>query len=434
MAFSAGPVVIHPKLTVAESYNDNIFYTSSSPQSAFITGVTPGIDFRLGRLDSDRVFHLNYAFNEYWYHGSPDIDTAQAHNLGFTSTIKGNRLSSDTSVNVAFMNTIYGGVEAFNSGALASSRNIDRFTLDLSQTLRYQTSEKTSGYVSFSLRDLDFRAVVPNYDQNIWKILGGFAYQLRPKVGIFGEIYYGQTANDPNYSYSNWLDGLPGTLGSYTYTVKPPHVDTVGGYVGANIEITTKLTGRLKVGYEQSNRPEYLGGNNFFVPGVPDVPFEIATGGSAIDLGAPVAGVSLKSAITERLSATIGYDRMTRASVTKAAAAYTSDIVRLQLQQILGNAHPWFLNLEANYNLNSYDNFDQIYAINVPGVGSGIVSRPVPSQTSNLVGVGASVAYQATPWLTGVLGYRYLNQHSKGASSSVDYDVNEVYFAISLGY
>ena len=435
MAFSAGPVVIHPKLAVTESFNDNIFYSGQNPESAFITGVTPAVDFRLGRPDGDRVFSLNYAFNEYWYHGSPQIDTAQAHAIGFAGTIKGNRLSSETALNLAFLNTIYGGVEAFESGALASSRNIDRTTGDLRETIRLQTTEKTSAYTTFTVQDLDFRTSIPYYDNNTWRILGGFSYKARPKLGLFGEVYYGQSASNPNVTYSNWLDGLPDSLGLYTYTVKPPHFETLGGFAGANLELATRLTGQVKVGYEQSSRDEYVGGGDLFVPGVIDQPFEISTGGSAIDLGAPVASVSLKSSITERTTATLSYNRGTHASVTTSAAAYTRDAFRLQFQQVLGNSRPWFVDLELNLNLNDYAQFDQIYTLNVPGVGSGVVRHPAPAHSSRLMGIKTSLAYQPAPWLVALVGYRYLNQHSDGSSGGgVDYDVNEVYVSVSLGY
>lgn len=427
MAFSVGPLVVRPKLAVSESYNDNLFFANQNQEAAFITDVTPGIDLRLGRLDADRVFRLNYTFNQYWFHGAPEIDTAQAHNLSLTGTIKGERLSSDTSFSLGLMNTIYGGYEAFSQGAVVGSRNIERLTYGVTESLRYRVSDKTSAYGRFTLSELDFRAVGTYYDQNVWQVLGGVGYQLRPKVQLLSELYYGQTASNPNVPYSAWLDGLPNSLPTFIYTVKPAHMETVGGYLGATLAFTTKLTGTVKLGYEQSDRKAWIG--------YPEVgPSLIAAGSGPVSVGAPVVGASLTSAITERTSATLSYNRKTGASVQTTATVYTGDNFNLQLRHVMGTAHPWIFTLGGNYGLNQYEPYTRLLALTVPGSPPVVTEREVPGSNSDFLGANVGVTYQPQPWLGASLGYRYSNSKTSTGGGSVDYSVNEVYFAVNIGY
>jgi len=399
MAFSVGPFVLRPKLTVSETYNDNIFYDVQDEESAFITGVTPALEVRLGRIDADRVFRLGYNFNQYWYHGTEDIDTAQAHNVTLSGTIKGDRLSSDTAFFLGFMNTIYGGYEAFGQGASLVSRNIDRFSWGLNQALQYRFGERTSVHGRFTLNDLDFQQEGAYYDQMTWKILGGVGYAIRPKVQGLAEVYYGQTASDPNLSLT---PGLPPSL--WVYTFEPDKLETVGGYAGARLTFTTKLTGTVKVGYEQSHRGEWAGSE-------------------AIEVGAPVGNIALTSAFTQRTSATLSYDRSTGTSVQATAGVYTGDRFSLQLRQVLGTTHPWIITAGGTYGLNQYDE---------RRTPLGIVTYP--DYKSDFIGANVGLAYQPQPWLGAALNYRFSHRTTDSAGSTVDYTVNEVTLAVSVGY
>ncbi len=388
LAFSVGPLVVRPRVGVSETYNDNLFYNSGAEESAFITGVTPAVDVRLGRLDGDRILHFKYDFNQYWYHGVDMIDTAVAHNLALTGTWRGSRFLSDTAFSFGFMDTVYGGYESFEQGAVGSGSNVERTTLNLSQRLRYQISQKTAAYGRFTLNDLDFDESQYSsfYDRNEWRITGGFGYQVRPKVEAIGEVHYGQTSRDPNMPLVD----------------KPPHQETIGGFLGANLSFTTKLSGTAKVGYEQVNAE----------------PNEV---GADLDYGAPIAHVSLTSALTERSSATLSYDRRTGASVSSTASAYTSDYLRLQYRHALGTAHPVICTVGGSYGLNSYES-------RITAAGRQ------PGYDRDILGANASIAYQPRPWFTVGLYYKYTQSDGSSPWAGVDYAVNEVTLALSLGY
>lgn len=391
LAFRAGPFVVRPSLSVSETYNDNLFYNSGGvsgeKESAFLTGVTPGVDVRLGQLGGDRVFHFKYDFNHYWYHGVEQVDTALAHDFGLTGTWRGNRLSSDTTLSMQLMDTVYGGYEGFVDGAEYVGANVERTTLRLDQRLRYQISQKTSAYGRFMLSDLTFEeSPYRDYnDQNRWMVTLGSGYQIRPKVEALGEVHYGQTASDPHNPLTD----------------KPPHRETLGGFVGANLDFTERLQGTVKVGYEQAQA-------------------EPNERGEELDYGAPIANISLTSVLTERSSATLAYDRRTGASVSTSASAYTIDNFRLNYRHALGTGHPVILSAGVNLGLSSYEPRETR-------------SRRIPGYERTYYGANLGVAYQPRPYLTTGLYYRY-TQSDSTSSTSVDYSVNEVTLAVSLGY
>src|SRR5687768_17935895 len=61
LVYSLGPVRVRPQVTVSGKYDDNIFYQGdkSSPgvtaEADFITLVSPGVNFQLGRLEGNHI-------------------------------------------------------------------------------------------------------------------------------------------------------------------------------------------------------------------------------------------------------------------------------------------------------------------------------------------------------------------------------------------
>jgi outer membrane receptor protein involved in Fe transport len=105
--------------------------------------------------------------------------------------------------------------------------------------------------------------------------------------------------------------------------------------------------------------------------------------------------------------------------VQSSASVYTADNFGIQLRHMFGTAHPWTVTAGGNYGLNDYE------------------SRTTIADTSydrDYLSANAGIAYQPRLWLTLGLYYRYSQSNGSSASSGVDYSVNEVSFAASLGY
>jgi hypothetical protein len=66
----------------------------------------------------------------------------------------------------------------------------------------YAISEKTSVYLEGAFDAIDYKgdAAQSILDYNNLMGTAGFGYLAFPKTTLFGEIYYGQTATDPNSS------------------------------------------------------------------------------------------------------------------------------------------------------------------------------------------------------------------------------------------
>src|SRR6266540_338921 len=189
LVYSVGPLHVKPQLSLSERYDDNIFYRAGNAvEDDFVTVVSPGVNFQLGRRDANYIL-FDYQFDQ-------------------------------------FLSGILGGTD--NLG-----RRVDRRTYYDNYTIGYALTEKTGIYVAGLFDAVDYEKGTPLYDSNTLRGTGGFAFQVTPKSRLFGEVYYGQAAIDPNGA-----------------AVKGPHQEFLGGFLGARGEFTSRLTGRVKAGYE----------------------------------------------------------------------------------------------------------------------------------------------------------------------------------------
>jgi len=303
MAFSVGPVVVKPHLAISETYDDNVLYSASgNKESAFSTTVAPSVTLRLGREGAENRITFNYVYSQFWYHdGPPSLDTAMSHNLGLNAAFQRNRLSAQTSFTLAFMDTVYGGYESFDQGALTRSSTVERIAYGLTQNLGYRFSEKIEGHGSFSFNATDFRDPGAYYDQETWRLVGGAGYFVRPKIRLFTEVHYAQTSSDPNLSLM----------------AKPPDMDTLGVSFGVGFPISDRLSGSAQVGYEQNTWDDDQG-----------------------DFGALTANLSVTAKLTDKTTATLSYNRSGSASIQAYASAYVGDRFALNLAQTIGNVRP----------------------------------------------------------------------------------------------
>jgi hypothetical protein len=381
LAFSAGPVIIRPRLTVIEEYNDNLYYSPVDTVSDFITTVNPAVGFHLGKPGADASVDLGYAYSHLWYAENGDNESS-IHQVNLGASYQRTRFSSLTTFNYSIMDTIYGGYESFSQGGGGLGRTILRQMLGFTETLGYDLTEKLETHGTFALNDTDFLDTGTYYDQNIWRITAGAGFKIRPKVHLIADLYYGQTAAEPNLPFN---DPLVPT------SIKPPHMSTLGGYTGANIELTTNVKAHAKVGYETSD----FDTDSF--------------GGISADVG-------LEGQLGDRTSVQLAYRRGTSASVQAYATGYVSDAVTLGMTQLIGSSvRPWQLSLRGSYGGNTYE------------------TGPSVGLHRSYFDINLGVRYQPKQWLAFALNYIYSNQFGD-SNSSVDSQVNRVTLSASVGY
>lgn len=383
-AVSAGPVVLHPRMTAMAMYSDNVFYLpSDSPledlgliksRDDFSFVLSPGLNVRLGRPDGDNRIDFNFRYDQILYVENTQADSGN-YNFELNATAKGARLTYDCRNSLQYLNSILSGYAATVEGIPIPSGNLERYYVDLDHDLSYALSPKTRFLLGglFRLRDYPGAELSSRtyYNSDEWRADSGMGYALSERIQLQARAHYGQVSRDP-------VSDLVPT---------PPRADAVGGTLRLTGSLTPKLTGRIWGGYEYrwfSNDEE--------------------------DDGYPVAGVDLTQRFTEKNSLTLGYDRGGSVSAT---ALTTSSSVRdrfsLGFRQQLGTANPWYLDLGVRYVRTEYltsdldlDNFR----------------------------VNAGVSRMIRSWLSVFANYAY----EFGNRSNFDYDVNQVSLGLNLGY
>src|SRR5438876_150743 len=276
LVYTLGPVRVRPHVTVSEGYDDNIFFQGSKsapgvkPEDDFITTVSPGVNFELGRLRGNHI-RLNYEMDQVLY-ARDDAQDHRDHLVSLNGHIEGNRLSLEGNDSVQFLSGILGG--GFGPGG--TGQRVDRIAFQDHYRLEYRLSEKTSTYVVGTHDATDYKEGTPLFDANDLRGTVGFAFRITPKVRVFGEGYYGQSAVDPNRAIDP----------------KGPHLDVLGGFVGVSGDFHPKLTGSVKVGYETRS-----------------------FGNSSPDEASPVVDASLTGKINDKTTAVLSYSRTSSVSV-----------------------------------------------------------------------------------------------------------------------
>ena len=376
LSAKVGGVLIQPRVAVAESYNDNIFYRPSKPTPGFppevvddfLTVVSPGISFQVGR-DEGNFINLDYGMTGLYYVDNSD-QNASDHAVALRLRYAGAKFQISGQDRVEFQSSIYGG-------GWTVGTKLDRFSLSDSYTFSYQATEKTRGYARGDFSMQDFRDVVRLYDVNTVRGTLGGGYQYSPKLDFFSETYYGQSASDPNSP----LDP------------KGPYSWFVGGFLGANGEFTARLSGTLKLGYEARGY-----GDGTDAPG----------------------GLVMEAAVLHRLSekttTSLQYRRGSYASVQFSKYSYVRDAVSVKLDQMIGKTGRLMGTVNASFEFDDYD-----------------PSPTVPDRADQRVLVNASLAYQLKLWMFASLNYEF-ETFSSDVAGVIDYDVNRVTVQLSIGY
>jgi len=384
LIYSAGPVVIKPQLQFAEQFTDNLYYQSQVRRSDFISMVQPGVAAELGKLQtpvhvkfSYQLLSLNYAENS--------INNSLDHILTLESTIQQARVTSDTPPRLAlqgtdtaqFASSIYGGQVSFVQGAAAQVGRLDRQICQFDHRLSYSPSEKTGVYAVGHYDQASFQKNSGFLDTGTLRGTEGFEYKALSKTWLFGEAYYGQSAGQPN------LPSIP----------KGPHAESIGGFLGARGQFTAKLSGQVKVGYEDS---------------------AFADGSAAIS--SPVAEASVTWQPGKLTSSQLTYSRHSFSSMQWTKTLVTSDMVGVQLRQALGMPPQAAVTVTGAWGRNDY--------------GASPAWR---NRVDNLYSARLEFSYQWRLWLRTSAAYEF-QALSSSDKTVIDFQVNRVTLSVNIGY
>jgi hypothetical protein len=368
LIFSKGPVSLRPSFEASETFDDNVYYLDQNTISDFITVVSPGLNLQLGDAELNYLT-LKYNYEHSFYADQTILDSDQ-HRFALNSHFEQSRWLITGDDRVEFLSSVLGG------GITLRGQKVDRNVFYDNYQVYYNLSDRTGVYLEGLHNTTDFDKDVPLLDANTLQGTAGFEYKAFSRTGFFGEMYYGQTATDPNVG-----------------TLKPPHASFIGGFLGVRGSFTEQLTGSVKAGYESREFSDKSPGGNL-----------------------PVVQVSLVEKFTEKNSLALTYQRRQEVSIQFARTAYTSDTVAMDYVQQLDNIGRFKGDINLNYAHHDYE-------------PNTLVGRRV----DNVLSAGISLTYAFRIWLTGNLGYNYELLRSDHPLI-LDYDVNRVTLGLSVGY
>jgi hypothetical protein len=368
LAVQAGPVVLRPRVDFEETYDSNLFYRENDTVDDFITYISPGINIILGRRERNFI-SFDYMLRSAFYAEQDDLN-ALNHYFNIANQYQGDRLTITGTDRIELLDGILGAGLNFVTEQTKSTSYLDRYTVS------YSSSAKTRVYLTGLHEAIDYESGSTLLDYNTLSGTLGFAYQAFPKTDFFGEVYYGQTATDPNNET----------------TPKGPHSEFLGGFLGANGSFTAKLNGTVKVGYEARSFSD-------------DSPSP----------DGPVVEASLTQQFSPKTRATLAYTRRNSVSVQSGSASYVADILTARLTQAIGTRGKWISSLMFSYESDAFD--ENVFA----------------NREDNLYRIGAGLTYQIQLWLRASLGYDFQNFDSNDPTLS-DYDLHRVTLTLGVGY
>jgi hypothetical protein len=378
LVFSHGPLSLRPQFRVAETFDDNVFYTKTDRRSDLVTSVAPGLKFQVGdNVPDQNHFVVTYTLDKLIYLDNSGLSTLE-HFVRSGAHYEGNRVTIEGQDVYEILSGVLGG--AFNVG----KQKVDRDVWVDMYRFGYKVGERMGVYVDGQHVETDYLTDLPLFDARTFSGTGGFEYEYSERTFFFGEVYYGQTSLHAN---------APGAG-------KPPGTTFTGGFVGARGDFTEKIKGTVKAGYEMSS---FTGGS---------------AGGVDTSAGSsPVVEASIAYAPTERFSANFSYSRRQQVSVQFVRSSYVLDTISVGLLELLGSTHRLRLDLSGTYAMYSFD---------------PAAAYPAGRTDSNWkVQTGANYFFES--WLYTRLEYSF-ERFTSDFATVVDYDVNKVTLSVAIGF
>jgi hypothetical protein len=379
LVFSRDPISIRPQLTVAHTYNDNIFSRSVQPEADLITTLSPGVNFRVGQEARNHLL-LSYTFNQHLYLDRTDLN-AQEHLISLRTRLQTDKLIFTGNDRIQFLSSpLAGGAvleddQEIERPILVQERTIDRSTFFDVHNLTYILSPRTGVYVQGLHSTVDYESGVNLSDYRT--LLGTVGFLLNPlaKTSFFGEAFLGGNETDPN---------LPGLASAESIFY--------GGTIGARGQFTPKLSGLVRAGYQLRE-----------------------FSGSEESAGSPIVNLNANYQFSPKTGVALSYSRRQDVSVQFVRQSFTADVLSAQLSQQLGASRKWTAGVGGSFGMYEYG-----------------ATAFAPQRGYDVYSGYFNLAYRIQVWLTANLGYNFtLVRYQAGLG---DYDVNRVSLRLTAGY
>lgn len=382
-----GKFTINPGLDTGLGFDDNVFFiqSKSARNSDLYLETSPKFRIRYGGIQEpgDVVvpnfieFSYKYFRRDYFEF---DLINAENHFLTLNSQVNFGRLKINGNDQVIVQSELV--TRGVSSGITDSdfvpqdvARNIqDRTSINDVYRGELDLTERTDIYLEGSHRSTNFTKNSQFLDSRILKALTGYQFALSDQTFLFGEVFYGQVENNPNSAFQT----------------KGPNAQFLGGFAGIKGDITTRIKGVIKAGYE----------TRWF------------TGGQPKGFDSPVFSIGLQYAPLDRTLVFLNFDRSLLLSNQLTNLGVIRDQVQLSLVQYFGPTSKWSAQIGLIYQHEDFQSTPTIFKTYLATAG---------------------LNYQVQEWLSTSLSYSH-EDFTPTNSSVQSYEVNRVNLRLSIGY
>lgn len=378
-------LVMQPQFDASAMFTDNLFYARGPLRvSDYVLTFSPGARLQYGR-DGENQVAIEYMHDEVRILDRSEFSSRQDR-LDLSVTYTQGKFKLTGRDNISLLSGLLGG--AANQQQLL----VDRRVHADSWALTFDWTEKTdlSLRLNHSWTDYDRRAAL--VDQQTFEGQFGASYQATPKLRFTVDPFFGHSTTEANR--------VPQAIPSSVF---------YGAFVGVRGELTAKLNGSVRLGYERRD----------------------FTSGDDISAQTPAVAADLTYRMTVLRTISLRYDRRTFPSPQFANQISVSDAVTLRADQFLGGSGRWMVRGTARYLHN-----DLTATRAFAGLGTINLER-----TDDLLAFGLAVFYQPQPWIRASAAYDFEDfsiafKDALAAAQvfAIPYHNHRVSLSLSLGF
>lgn len=377
LVYGFGSLSLRPRLEVHETFDTNLFYQETNPDSDFITRVRPGLTLMLGK-SGENSSSITYLTDIAEYAETDALDYI-GHIVSHRAQFQQGRTTITGEDYLATSRSALGGTISY------LRRPVGLLSLHDNWRINYEVSPKAILGLDLTHDYLDYEAadLTGSFLADFQTISGGLraGYVFSERIVVYPQFTYRRTELFPNNPGAR----PPGVLSAY------------GVSLGAEGEFTPKLTGRIAGGYELR---EYSDG----LP-VPD---------------GWIADASLRWQMRAKTMATLSFRHWITVAPDSLGTAYTGDRIAVSISQQFGTQGRWSATAEGYLQQHEYgDGFL---------LGGARVER-----ADDMAGCTASTSYRWTPWLSTVADYLF-GHYTDNIPGIPNYDVHRFTVRFVAGY
>lgn len=397
-----GNVSLRPNFQIAETYNDNIFFSrENDKEEDWISAVSGGAVILWGKPQESSLL-AGYEYTHNFFHNRSDKNSS-GHGASLTGNISGGRVTLIPNVLFNSSSSPLFGFLRFNPGTGTLQRDellVETSTLNATLRAKIDVSRKTFtttegrynfrnyGYTTKSGNNPDD---LPVSDYDNFRFRQGFGFQIRPKVSLSAHGFLGNLTIDR----SSRLRPRPDEERRY-----------FGGGLSAEGDFTDRLTGEVDFSIERGSITGRLA-NSF--PWSP-LPAETYL--------RPIVAMSLKYRIGKDIFPQLDYIRKTLpGNQREGSSPGVSNQFDLSVLKPFGRRKNWLLRASCNMEFIDWKT----------GTYKG--------HSAERLNAALTVQYRIQEWLHSSLLYSWQSFSYDGLRRGVvDYGVNTITWTVRAGY